>query len=355
MAISIPAIVQTQLTALKNSIKPDYHSATTTYSSPRPPYVNVNRAAEILRMLTGLIDVTGLHVTGVHGATDVADAVATADATDPTTGYALSKAIKDAYNLHRVKTAGSVHGAADSANDVSSPDASTEGTLVTLCNEIKTKFNLHIVRIASSCHSVADSLDLVTTADCTAYASAYTLINAIKVLYNLHVVKIDGYSKQMVADIGAYTTVGSLQGAKVTFVGNITTDLTDVSAYVVTNTTGVLQLASTLPAIPVTGDHYAVEFSAIDSDLAVIEQGKGLGDGASNPYASGPSVINAIMKLIKQLGGTLPSYLDITTAQPFKIGSPHAGAGSLGEGGAILIADALQRVYDQVALYTVPA
>lgn len=229
MSISIPAIVDTQLTALRNSLNPVYHSDTHTYTSSVPPYAKGNRAADVLRMLTGLIDASSLTATG---------------------GTAKS-----------------------------------------------------------------------------------------------------------VSKTGAFTGVNSLIGAKVTFSHTTTTvALRDVSAYVIGNTADTLNFAGgALPDTPVNGDVFSVEYTTVDSDLIVLESGKEFGGSQSNPFGAGPSLINAIMKLVVQLGGALPSYLDIHSAEPFHLGSPHAGAGAQGQGGAILLADALQLVRDTVAAYTKPA
>lgn len=355
MSISIPAIVDAQLLSLKNSIKPDYHAESTTYSSPRVPYVNVNRAADVLRMLTALIDSGTMTVQGIHGATDAADQTALPIATDPATGYALAIDLKTVYNLHRVKTAGGVHGAADSTNVVSAADADTEGKLITLSNQLKAMFNAHIILLTSATHHFSDVKELVDAADASDYAGCYLILNELRTKYNAHVIDI-GCSVWALADTAAFTGANSLAGSKVTFGAATTTvALRNVVAYVVTNTVNQLNFSAALPAIPVSADVYTVEFSAIDSDLDMLAQGKGLGDSASNPHANGPSLINAIMKMIVMLGGALPSYLDIHSAEPFHIGSPSAGAGSLGHGGATLIADALQRVRDQVAAYTKPA
>jgi len=228
MAIAIPAVVDAQLTALKNTLLPVVDGVTHTSSHPTPPYLNGNRAADLLRALTGLIDVSGLTASG-------------------------------------------------------------DGTATTL------------------------------------------------------------------VDTGAYTA-GSLVGAKVTFVGDVTAALAGVSAYVIANTTGVLTFAGgALPTAPMTGDTYSIEFTSIDKDLVVLEGGKGKGDSQSNPYGSGPNFVNAVVLLLQLLGASVPSYLGASAAEPFHIGSPHAGAGSQGHGGGYLISAALQAARDAVAAFTAPA
>lgn len=233
MAISIPALVDAQLAALRATLLPQFDAATNTSSSPAPPYVLGNRAADLMKLLTDLIDATGLTATG---------------------GTAAS-----------------------------------------------------------------------------------------------------------VQDTGAFTGVNSLIGCKVTFVGNVTAALAGVEAYVVSNTVNELFFAAgALPGTPAAGDTYSVEFTAVDVDLEEMADGKAVGSSASNPYGSGPSFVNATAKLMTAAGATFPDYMDtqdkITAlATAFHIGSPHAGAGSQGHGGAALIADMLQQFRDAVAGYTKPA
>jgi hypothetical protein len=352
MSISIPAIVDTQLAALKATLNPAYHSDTTTYTSSKAPFVLGNRAADLLRQLTKLVDVASLAVQGIHGATDAADAVATADATDPTSGQALANALKAAYNLHIAKTAGNVHWGADGTNNVSTADATDEGTTVALANAIKLKFNLHIVKLTSNTHRFSDAKETITTADSTAYASAYTLLNVIKTKYNLHVVDI-GCSVNEVSRTSSFSSAHSLAGSKITFGAATTTvALRGQSVVISDNTVTKLTLVTALPTAPVTGDVFAVEFSSVDDELAIIEGGKSTGDSQSNPYGYGPTLISAMVKLIQLLGGSVPSWL---LATPFTIGSPHAGGSAGGHGGAQMLAYAFQLVRDTVAAYTVPA
>jgi len=164
-----------------------------------------------------------------------------------------------------------------------------------------------------------------------------------------------GGTAKSVQDTGAYTGADFLVGATVTFVGNMTAALVGKSAQVVKNTANELFFnAGAIPAAPVAGDTYSVAYTVVDADLVVLEGGKLKGDSQSNVYGSGPSLINAIIKLIRQTGGTVPSYLDLKTAEPFHIGSPHAGGSAGGHGGAVLLADALKTVRDSVAAYTKP-
>jgi hypothetical protein len=233
MAIVIPALRDTQLAALKATLLPKQDPATNIAASPVPPYVLGNRAADMIQLLTDLIDAAGLTATG--------------------------------------------------------------GTV------------------------------------------------------------------KSVQDTGAFTGVNALVGCKVTFVGNVTAALAGVEAYVVSNTVNELFFApGAIPATPQAGDTYSVEFTAVDVDLAALAGGKGMADSASNPYGPGPSFVNAVAKLMQAVGATFPSYMDtqakITAiAEAFHVGSPHAGAGSQGHGGAALVADMLQQVRDAVAGYTAPA
>lgn len=233
MTITIPALLDTQLTALKNTLLPKQDPATNIASSAVPPYALGNRAADLLREFTNLIDAGPLTATG---------------------GTATS-----------------------------------------------------------------------------------------------------------VQDTGAFTGVDSLVGAKVTFTGNVTAALAGISAFVTTNSVNELFFAAgALPATPAIGDTYSIEFTSVDADLDAMAGGKGKADSASNPYGPGPSFVNAVAKLMGALGHTPPGYLDSqakiqAVAEAFGIGSPHAGAGSQGHGGAALIADMLQQARDAVNGYTAPA
>ena len=105
---------------------------------------------------------------------------------------------------------------------------------------------------------------------------------------------------------------------------------------------------------PVAGDTYVVEFTAMDDKLAVLDQGKGLGNSQANVLGSGPMFMGAVMLSLELLGASVPSYISAAAAEPFGIGSPHMGGGGQGHAGAMLISAALTDVRDAVAAYTVP-
>jgi len=354
MAIVIPAIVDAQLLTLKNSILP--HSDSTMHTEGAGKlYPDGNRVADLLRNLTGLVDATGLTVQGIHGLADAADQTAVVDATNQGTGEALANDLKAKYELHRVKVAGNVHWAADAANAIAVVDATDEASLVALANDLKAKFNAHAIKVSANTHRFADAKAVTAVADATDTATACTLVNAIKALYNAHCVDI-GCSLLALSDTSAFTTNNSLIGAKVTFTGNVTAALAGATAYVLSNTVTLLNFApGALAAIPKTGDTYAVEYTVIDKEITVLDGGKGTGAAQVNPYANGPSFINAAMIILARLGASVPSYLTAAAAQPFGIGSPYAGGGSRGSGGGMLMADALQAIRNAVAAYTKPA
>ena len=354
MAISIPALLDTQLTALRNTLLPEYTAATLTNSSPVPPYVVVNRAADILTMLTGLIDSGTMTIQGIHVAADAVNLITAPVATNQATADTLADDLKAIYNAHRVVTP-AVHAAADAANDVTAAGSDgTEPTLRTLVNDIRTQLIAHLAYVVADCHYVADPLT-VTHAAATSLATDITLVNQLRSVYIAHGATINGVSAGALFDKAAFTTVNSLVGSTVTFTGNVTTALAGVEAVVRSNTVSQLNFLRLLDTSPQTGDTYTIAFTAIDSDLAVLNQGKGLGSSGSNPYAGGPSLINALMKLIALVGGSVPSYLTAAAAEPFGIGSPSGGAGSVGHGGAALISSGLLAARTAVAAYTKPA
>lgn len=233
MAIAIPTIVDTLLTNLRAELEPHVTAATNTASSPRPPYVNINRIADLLEQLTNLID---------------------------------------------------------------------SGTL-------------------------------------TATTGAET----------------DGFT-----DAAAFTGVNSLVGATFTYDPATTTvALRGVTRIVQSNT--VNKITFTEPTVAnQAGDTGTLEFTSVDANLAAMRQGKATGDSASNPYGPGPALADAAIKLLTQLGATLPDYLTgatgIANAEPFGLLSPHGGGnGRYGHGGATLMGDIAQRVRDAVNGYTAPA
>lgn len=234
MAIVIPAVVDTQIDNLRNELLPNPSAATDTEASSKPPIVKINRFADLLRILTDLID---------------------------------------------------------------------SGTLT----------------------------------------------------------ETAGGSAAQFTDAGAFTGVNSLVGATFTFDAATTTvALRGVSRRVASNTVNDLVFDTVLPANTAIGDVGVLEFTSIDKDLDAMEQTKGLGDGAPNPYGPGPSLANASIVLMTLLGATLPPYLDgatgIANAEPFGLFNMHGGGDGLyGHGGATLVADLIQQLRDAVAGYTAPA
>jgi hypothetical protein len=96
-----------------------------------------------------------------------------------------------------------------------------------------------------------------------------------------------------------------LAGSTITFAdATTTTALQGVSATIASHTASVLTLTADLPAIPIEGDTFVLEYSVSDADLAVLQQGKSTGESGSNPGSSGPSMVNAMLKVLEQLGKT---------------------------------------------------
>jgi hypothetical protein len=350
MAISIPASVTTQFNTFKTACLP-HLNGTATYAAAKL-FPESNRIADFLEIFTNLIDATGLTVTGIHGATGVAHVTNPAlyPCTDQGSADLLMAEFKTQYNLHIPNVAGSVHHAADVTNAITlGPTDGTEPTLQAMVNQAKAKFNAHAVRLTTG-HRFADAAHVITTADGSDLATDIVLLNALTAAYNAHVIDI-GCSTSQMADFTAFTTASSLQGAKITFTGNVTTALADETVYIGNNTTTLLTFSSVLAAAPQSGDTYAIAYTSIDDEIELMRGSKTLGQSASQPYSYGATAVNAIYKLIKLLGGT-PSSVMTTT--PFGLGSPHAG-GSTGHGGTQHLMFAFQTAKDLVAAYTKPA
>jgi hypothetical protein len=75
MAIVIPSIITAELTAVRNTLLPVVDAVTHTSSQPYAPYLDGNRAADLLKLLTGLID-SGTLTATAGDATSVSDTTA---------------------------------------------------------------------------------------------------------------------------------------------------------------------------------------------------------------------------------------------------------------------------------------
>ena len=109
MAISIPAILDTQITNLRAELEPHVTGATNTASSPRPPIARANRVADILDQLMRLVDSGTLTVEGIHKVADATNPVSSADASDLSTAQTLLNELKADYNAHRVLVGANEH------------------------------------------------------------------------------------------------------------------------------------------------------------------------------------------------------------------------------------------------------
>jgi hypothetical protein len=372
MAIAIPAIVDANLAAIQASLRPVQDAATGIASSAVPPYGLGNRIADLLRDLTGLIDVTGLTGVGVHTAADATNNIAVAAAaTDLATAQTLLNAMRDGTGeagggmaAHFLIVGASEHIGADVTSVITAAAATNLATAATLANDLKTQFNLHLALNGATGHYGPELTNIVSTPDATAVlAEVIALANDLRAKYNAHCANIDAGSVRSVIDNAAFTTANSLIGAVATFDGNVTAALAGLTATVVANGVNDLQFGGpdTLPAAPAVGDTFDLAYSGVDVQIGVLDGGKGQGAAQSNPYGDGRSMINAIALLVERLGGTMPSYFSaINSSEPYELAAggwanPHSGGGARGHGGALLIADLLQVARDTVAAYTVPA
>jgi len=373
MAIAIPAIVDTLITNLRAELEPHVTAATNTAASSRPPVVQANRIADILSLLSDLIVSGTLTGVGVHTAADATNNVAVAvAATNLATLQTLLNALAagtgeagGGYAAHRVIVGASEHIGADATNVVTAAAASDLPTSIALANDLKAQFNAHLLLNGVTGHYGPELTNTIISPDATVLADCITLANEMLTKYNAHLANISAGSARSVIDNAAFTGVNSLVGSTITFDAATTTvALQGVVAKVVANGVNDLRVVSTtggdLPAVPAVGDEFVLTFTTIDADITALRQGKSTGDTAPNPYGPGPSIANAAIKMLTQLGATLPDYLTgatgIANAEPFGLMSPHgAGDGAHWHGGATLMGDIALRVRNAVAAYTVPA
>jgi hypothetical protein len=304
MAISIPAIIDTEIAALRASVDPNLDAATNIAASSGKPMIDANRFADLLDLLMGLCDSGTLTVEGIHKVADATNPTSEADATDLTTAQTLLNALKTDANAHFVIVGANEHVGADVTNSIDAANATNQATAETLANEEKADINAHMALAAATGHYIADPDNVISAADATDLASLLVLANEIKAKYNAHIASINGVSTTQINDRTAFTTLGSLFGAVITFdAATTTTALQGVSATVLSHTASVL-VVTPLPAIPVEADEFTLSFSIADADIAVLRQGRTTGGSGSNPGSSGPNMMNAVLKVLHQLGGT---------------------------------------------------
>jgi len=365
MAISIPALLDAQLDALQVTMRPVEDGATFTDSFSAAPYVRGNRVADIVRLFTDLCNSGTLTGVGVHTAADATNNISVAPlCTDQAEANTLLNALDDGtgesgggMSAHFLIVGSNEHIGADVTSDLSGAVAATTlGTSITLANLIKEQFNIHLALNGATGHYGPELTNKIRSPDASDLASVIVLANELRTKYNAHCANIKAGSVNSVIDNAAITTVNSLIGATITFAGNVTTALAGLTRVINSNTVNHAWFMEALPAAPAVGDTFTIDWSTVDASLDQLTGSKGMGNSQSDPYGPGPSLINALMIIIEQLGGTLPAYMDVSAdAEPFSIGSPQAGGGSLGSGGLILIADALEVMRTTIAAWTVPA
>lgn len=111
-----------------------------------------------------------------------------------------------------------------------------------------------------------------------------------------------------VTDGASTFEAGTQVGNVVTFTGNVTASLAGVEAVVISNDTTTLNFASgALPEAPDTGDTYSIRAAFLDKYIEDLREGKGLADSpAGSVYGEHRVVLDALCRLIRQLGGTVP-------------------------------------------------
>ena len=101
---------------------------------------------------------------------------------------------------------------------------------------------------------------------------------------------------------GASTFVASREiGNVVTFTGNVTSELTGVTAVVIANTSTTLTFAPLTDA-PASGDTYSLDGGFLDSIIDDLRSGRGLADApSSNVYGNSRLIQDALLQLVNRL------------------------------------------------------
>lgn len=117
---------------------------------------------------------------GLHGAADnddVLSAVTYPTATNTATRIARVNAIRAAYQLHRIKTAGGVHNSSDTTNAITLPVAVDDATALMLALQIKAKMNLHFLNNVA--HTGTDTVNTIVSPDPA--AASFTTGDVIRI------------------------------------------------------------------------------------------------------------------------------------------------------------------------------
>lgn len=226
----------------------------------------------------------GIVVTVVGSAISVALAVASGVPTAANTATAIAAAINGsaaAAALVRVFVTGSGAGLYAAAIAATPLAGGAQGSGV---NSIQTN-PLNFLRaqdMASVLEVLQDALDLPAALTAT------------------------GGTATSVQDTGAYVANSQI-GNTVIFTGNTTAALAGVSATVVSNTANALFFANgVLPGTPVAGDTYRIVGALVQPIIAKLRDGRGSGDSpAGNEYGNSRLVTDALVRMTRQLGGTV--------------------------------------------------
>jgi hypothetical protein len=118
-----------------------------------------------------------------------------------------------------------------------------------------------------------------------------------------------GGSVTTVVDGAATFVANSQVGNTVVFTGNVTTELANVEAVVVSNSTTTLTFGTVLPAAVGIGDTYTIRATFLNSFISKLRQGKNRGDSPpGSVYGYSSTAIGGLVAGIQLLGGTVPSY-----------------------------------------------
>jgi hypothetical protein len=398
MAISIPAILDTQIANLREDLDPHVTAATNTAASSSPPMVRINRIADLLDELLGLIDSGTLTATTgseTDGFTDSGAFTGVNSLIGATFTYAADTTTVALRGVSRPIISNTVNkvvwaeaATANQVGDTGTIEFTTVDDKIAVCRQGKglgdSGSNPYgngpalagaILMVLEQLGAIQESLDTGTTDgagdnDTIVDSGGGWTVNAWTDLWvsaddsgTLDVDNLRRIATNTATDINVYNAFTNAAGTGTTPGASTVYAVLDQQIYSGTAAAG----AATSLTCPTSISFAANELIGLQ---LVITSGTGAGQrrvvtgntaGVSSVISVGTAwATNPDATSVFQLQlNTMPNYLVesmVSSAEPFGLLSPHGGgSGAHGHAGASLMGDMIEYVRNVVAGYTAPA